>query len=46
VKLILPVTFRKEKLLGVFENRVLRNILVRGFENEEVTGAGKKLNNE
>jgi hypothetical protein len=41
---ILPVTFREEKWLGVFKNRVLRNIF--GFEKEEVTGDGKKLNND
>jgi hypothetical protein len=43
-KLILTITFREEKWLGVFENRVLRNIF--GLEKEEVTGDGKKLNTE
>ena len=38
------LTFREERRLNVFENRVLRRIF--GHKRDEVTGEWRKLNNE
>ena len=38
------IILRKERRLGVFENRVLRRLF--GPKRDEVTGEGRKLHNE
>jgi hypothetical protein len=39
-----PLTLRKEHILRVFENRVMRRIF--GHTRDEATGEWKKLHNE
>jgi hypothetical protein len=42
----LVLTLREERILRVFENRVLRRILIFGPKRDEVKGDRRKMHNE